>query len=147
MPSVLIAEDDLMIADMVEEMLVKAGYEVCGIARTVAKAVDLAWYYRPDLAVIDLRLAEGGLGTEIAAQLSDLMQLGILYASGNMLNTVLTTIDGHACIAKPYRSVDLLRGLEIVTELVATGTALPPFPHGFRVLSAEAPGLQSPALR
>ena len=31
----LIAEDDLMIADMVKMLLVDAGYEVCGIARTV----------------------------------------------------------------------------------------------------------------
>jgi CheY-like chemotaxis protein len=147
MLKVLIAEDDLMIADMAEEILVKAGYEVCGIARTVAKAVELARHHNPDLAVIDLRLAEGGFGTEIAAQLSDLPQLGILYASGNMLHAVLTTTDGHACLAKPYRSADLLRGLEIVSELVATGTALPPFPQGFRMLPADAPGSQSQAVR
>ena len=30
MVKVLIAEDDLKIADMVEEILVDAGYEVCG---------------------------------------------------------------------------------------------------------------------
>ena len=40
--SVLIAEDDLMIADLAEEILIDAGYEVCGIARTVAAAVALA---------------------------------------------------------------------------------------------------------
>jgi response regulator of citrate/malate metabolism len=41
MLKVLIAEDELMIADMAEETLVKHGYEVCGIARTVAGAVRL----------------------------------------------------------------------------------------------------------
>ena len=35
MLKVLIAEDDLVIADMVEEVLVESGYEVCGIAGTV----------------------------------------------------------------------------------------------------------------
>jgi CheY-like chemotaxis protein len=147
MLKVLIAEDDLMIADMAEEMLVQAGYEVCGIARTVAKAVELGRHHKPDLAVIDLRLAEGGFGTEIAAQLNDLPLLGVLYASGNMMHAVLTTADGHASIAKPYRSADLVRGLEIVAELVATGTALPPFPYGFHVLPAHAPGPRSEALR
>jgi hypothetical protein len=49
---------------------------------------------------------------------------------------VLTTADGDACLSKPYRSADLLRGLEIVEEIVATGKALPPFPQDFRVLSA-----------
>ena len=74
---VLIAEDDLMIADMIEDALVDHGYEVCGIAPTVAEAVALARREKPDLAIIDLRLADGGLGTEIAAQLADQHKLGI----------------------------------------------------------------------
>jgi response regulator of citrate/malate metabolism len=57
---VLIAEDDLMIADIAEEILIEHGYEVCGIARTVAEAVTLAQQHKPDLAVLDLRLADGG---------------------------------------------------------------------------------------
>jgi DNA-binding response OmpR family regulator len=80
---VLIAEDDLMIADMVEQILVDAGYEVCGIARTVAEGVGLGRRHKPDLAVLDLRLAGGGLGTEIAAQLCGLGKLGVLYLSAN----------------------------------------------------------------
>jgi CheY-like chemotaxis protein len=83
-PKVLIAEDDLMIADIAEEILIEHGYEVCGIARTVAEAVVLAQHYKPDLAVLDLRLADGDLGTEIAAQLLPLGRLGALYATGNI---------------------------------------------------------------
>ena len=140
MLKVLIAEDDLMIADLVEEVLVDKGYEVCGIARTVAEAVALAQHHKPDLAILDLRLADGGLGTEIAALLRPLGRLGVLYATGNISQVVLTTADGDACISKPYRSIDLLRALEIVTEIVATGMALPPFPPGFQVLHpATAP--------
>jgi CheY-like chemotaxis protein len=131
---VLIAEDDLIIADMAEEMLIDHGYEVCGIARTVAAAVTLARLHKPDLAVIDLRLADGGLGTEIAAQLGALTRLGILYATGNMAQIILTATDGDACLAKPYRGADLLRSLAIVADLVATGKAMAPFPRGFQVL-------------
>jgi DNA-binding response OmpR family regulator len=131
---VLIAEDDLMIADLAEEILIEHGYEVCGIARTVTEAVALAHHYKPDLVVLDLRLADGGLGTEIAAWLLPLGRLGVLYATGNMTQVVLTTADGDACLSKPYRSADLLRGLEIVAEIVATGKATPPFPRGFQVL-------------
>lgn len=69
MLKILIAEDDPMIADMVEMLLVDAGYEVCGIARTVAEAVALTQRHKPDLAVIDVRLADDDLGTEIAVQL------------------------------------------------------------------------------
>jgi DNA-binding response OmpR family regulator len=136
---VLIAEDDLMIADLAEEILVEAGYEVCGIARTVAEGVTLARQHKPDLAVLDLRLANGGLGTEIAAQLLPLGRLGVLYATGNASQVVLTTADGDACLSKPYSPTDLLRGLKIVAEIVANGKALSSLPKGFQVLPPASP--------
>jgi len=141
---VLIAEDDLMIADMTEAILVAQGYEVCGIARTVGEAVALGRRHKPDLAVIDLRLADGGLGTAIATQLGPLGRLGVLYATGNISHIMLTAADGDACLAKPYRPADLVRGLEIVAGIVATGIASPPFPRGFQVLhSTTTPGQES----
>ena len=114
MVKVLIAEDDLMIADITEEMLVEHGYEVCGIARTVSEAVALGRRHKPDLAVIDLRLADGGLGTEVAAQLGGLDELGVLYATGNASHVMLTTADGHACLAKP--SLPFPRGLRLLSS-------------------------------
>ncbi len=134
MHKVLIAEDDLMIADMIEAILLGHGYEVCGIARTVAEAVTLGLLYKPDLAVVDLRLADGGLGTDIAAQLGAIGQLGVLYATGNMAQVILTAADGHACIAKPYSADDLLRAVQIVVDITTTGQAVLPFPRGFQVL-------------
>ena len=131
MPKVLIAEDDLMIADMTEEVLIECGYEVCGIARTVVEGVALGRLHKPDLALLDLRLADDGLGTEIAAQFG---RLGVLYATGNASHVMQNASAGDACILKPYSSIDLVRALEIVAEIVATGTASPPFPRGFALL-------------
>jgi DNA-binding response OmpR family regulator len=132
MLKVMIVEDDLMLADFAEEILVEQGYGVSGIARTVADALALARHSKPDLVLLDLRLADGGLGTEVAAQLLPLGRLGILYVTGNMSQVALT--NGDACLAKPYRSADLVRSLEIVAEIVATGKAQPPFPQGFQLL-------------
>ncbi len=138
MLKVLIVEDDLMMADFMEELLVDYGYEVCGIARTVNAAVALALHSKPNLVVLDMRLADGELGTEVASQLLPPGRPGILYATGNMSQVALTSANGDACLAKPYRSVDLLRSLEIVAELVATGKAQPPFPRGFQLLHPAA---------
>ena len=93
---VVIVEDELLIADMAEEILIENGYEVCGIATTVEKAVGLIRNHKPDLAVIDVRLANGGIGTEIANRLGDLGNLGILYASGNISQMNLASARGHA---------------------------------------------------
>ena len=136
--NVLVAEDDLMIADMIEETLIEHGYEVCGIASTVAEGVALGQLHKPDLAIIDMRLAGGGLGTEIASQL-DRTHLGILYATGNVSQVLQNVADGDACLAKPYRPEELMRSLEIVTGIVSTGVASLPFPRGFQLLDGAVP--------
>src|SRR5450631_3446087 len=137
MLKVMIAEDDLMMADMLEDVLVEGGYEVCGIARTVEQGVELGERHQPDLAVLDLRLAGGGLGTEIASRLDRRGQLGVLYATGNVDHAGLTKADGEACLGKPYRPEDVVRALKIVEQIVTTGDASQPFPRGFSVLNGS----------
>src|SRR5471032_2316388 len=137
---VMIAEDDLMMADMLEDVLVESGYEVCGIARTVEEGIELGERHHPDLAVLDMRLAEGGIGTDIAARLNRHGSLGVLYASGNAGRMGLTKGDGEACIGKPYRAADVVRALEIVEQMVSTGKASQPFPQGFRLLNGSSSG-------
>jgi two-component sensor histidine kinase/ActR/RegA family two-component response regulator len=134
MLKVLIAEDDLMMADMLSNVLIESGYEVCGIARTADKAVELGERCKPDLAIFDLRLAEGGLGTEIAARLDGPGRPGILYATGNLGQVSLTNAYGDACLSKPYRPEDVVRALKIVEQIVSTGEASLPFPRGFHVI-------------
>jgi len=137
MLKVLIAEDEVMIADLLEETLTASDYEVCGTARTVDEAVALAELHKPDLAVLDVRLARGDRGPEIARRLSAMTNLGILYATGDdARRSTLTSADGSAAIAKPYMVEDVPHALAIVREMMTLGTATPPFPPGFRVLPA-----------
>ena len=130
---ILIVEDDMMITEMLEGVLITAGYDVCGIARTVAEAVALVQQHKPDLAIVDVRVANDDLGTDIVVHLGGIGRLGVLYATGNKLR--LTAADGHACIGKPYSESGLLRALDIVSELTTEGTASPPFPRGFHLLA------------
>ncbi len=136
MPTVMIAEDDLMLADMLSDILDNGGYDVCGIARTVDEAVQIGDRCHPDFAVLDIRLANGSLGTDIPGRLEHKGSMGILYASGNFGGHALTKGDGDALLIKPYRSEDILQALKIVQHIVSTGEASPPFPTRFSVLKA-----------
>jgi DNA-binding response OmpR family regulator len=153
MLKVLIAEDDLLIADMAEEVLTDHGYKVCGIGRNVADSLVLASRYKPDLAILDVRLADGDVGTQIATELADLRELGILYVTANVTAVEQTNVHGHACLEKPYSAGDLLRSLEIVADVIDTGTTARLFPPNFRVLpdgltlSAEGPDCDRVRLR
>lgn len=125
-----------MIADMTEEFLLQNGYDVCGIARTVDEAVSLAKLHNPDVILLDLKLADGGLGTEVAVRLAPQAKPGILYVTANMAEVVLTCNQGHACLNKPYRLPDLLQALRIVASMAKVGDAgpSPDYPRGFRIL-------------
>jgi len=139
MLKILIAEDELMVADLLEETLVASGYEVCGIARTADEGVALGELHNPDLAILDVRLAKGSRGPEIARRLHSKGKFGVLYASGDdVRNSTLTLSDGEASIAKPYRVEDVMRALVIVREIMTAGIATRPFPPGFRLLPETA---------
>ena len=144
---VLLAEDDLFISDALEEALVDAGFDVCGVARTVSEAVDLVEHHAPELAVLDIRLADGGMGTEIPARLSSAHRIGILYATGTVVHPHLTTAHGDALISKPYQPRDVVRALDIIRQIIGGHVPSLSFPPGFELLrepSATAPRAPRP---
>jgi DNA-binding response OmpR family regulator len=142
MLKVLIVEDDLIIADMVEDRLIREGFCVCGIATNNAEATVLAMAYTPDCAIVDVRLADGDLGTDLAVILKGLQQvIGILYATGNLELVMMArehdlpqqNIIGEACIMKPYSFSKLGLSLRIVAEIARLGQTTQPYPEGLFV--------------
>ena len=133
MLDVLIVEDDLTIADMLQEVLEADGYSVSGIARTVQEAIDAAEKNDPDFAVIDVQLAKGGLGTEVAKHLRRTSSIGIIFSTGND-NHKLNGLIGDAVMTKPYRLDDVARALKIISEMAEFGKTDLEFPRNFRLL-------------
>ena len=64
--SILIVEDDYLVAIQMETALVEAGLESAGIATTAEEAIELAASQHPALAVIDIRLASARDGIDAA---------------------------------------------------------------------------------
>lgn len=137
MAKVLIVEDDLLISDLIEDVLTDAGYDVCGVATTATEAIVLGERHQPDLAVIDVRLADGSDGTTVAAHLMSQFTLGVLYATGNPHQVLGTRAAGHACLKKPYRPSDVVRALKMIEQMVANGALPHPLPQGLILLQAQ----------
>jgi DNA-binding response OmpR family regulator len=136
--NVLIVEDDLSVADLLQMALEVDGYHVTGIARTVAQAVKAAERHPPDFAVVDVYLAKGGLGTDVGARLRQMKNIGILFSTGNDRIEKLTLLVGDAVMTKPYQLADVGRGLEIIDELTQFGQTQLVFPRNFRLLDPAA---------
>lgn len=135
MLKVLIAEDSVLLADMLEYFLNSQGYDVCGLAQTVQEAVFLADLHKPDLAILDFRLSDEEYGSQIRPLLQDKITMGILYVSGDPLTNKLTKADGDAYIQKPYSMYDISRALRIIQDIKTNIIVSPSnFPKAFHLL-------------
>ena len=79
-PTVLIVEDDPLIAMTVEDAVTDAGFKVCGVAANEKDAIAQGDATHPDLAVVEARLARGD-GKTVAKTLSSEHDTGVLMAT------------------------------------------------------------------
>jgi len=80
---ILIVEDEYFVAIGLEESLQEAGYEVVGIAVSVAQAIHLGGELKPDLAIMDIRLLGSGDGIDAAIELRTKFGIPSLFASAH----------------------------------------------------------------
>lgn len=107
--SVLVVEDEALVAMLVEDALLDAGATVLGPVATVAEALALLERETPHVAVLDLNLA-GETSTPVADALA-LRGIPFVVATGYGADGLPA---GHATVpvlAKPYDPDDLTLAL------------------------------------
>ena len=112
--TVLIVEDEALVALTMEEVLTDAGYLVCGVADTPDSALELGRRHEPEIAVVDVRLAAGGDGIVLAELLAAMGPISILFATGNCADVRKRARAGQGCLSKPFQAGWLLAALEAV---------------------------------
>jgi DNA-binding NarL/FixJ family response regulator len=80
---ILIVEDDYFVATGLEHALVDAGFEVVGIAVTAEQAVELGAAKKPELVLIDIRLAGSRDGIDAAVELLSKHGIRSLFATAH----------------------------------------------------------------
>lgn len=83
MARILIVEDEFLIAMVAEDELTEGGHDVVGIATTYEAAIALAQDLRPDLAVLDVRLASLRDGIDVALELRHRFAIPAILATGS----------------------------------------------------------------
>jgi CheY-like chemotaxis protein len=111
---ILIVEDELLIAMDLEQQLDALGHEVCATATDPDEALAAARTCRPQLALMDLRLAHGTSGFDAARRLRDELGLRCIFISANLdRDTVeaLGVFDPVGFVPKPILRATLCRAL------------------------------------
>jgi DNA-binding response OmpR family regulator len=80
--SILIVEDEVLVALEMESILQDQGYAVVGIAADLDGALAYAEQH-VDLALVDLNLRDGLTGPEVGKRLANEQKAGVLFVTAN----------------------------------------------------------------
>lgn len=111
---ILVVEDDAAIRSALDVALRNEGYQVCAEADG-SSVRDVAAQFRPDVAVLDVRLPVGPDGYQIARQLRNESELPILFlTAADELEARLAAFEAGAddYLVKPFAMAELLARLQ-----------------------------------
>jgi DNA-binding response OmpR family regulator len=111
---VLVVEDEALVAMLVEDALLDAGFGVIGPAATVAEALDLLGQDKPDAAVLDLNLA-GETSVPVADALAA-RGIPFVVATGYGVGGLPAGHPSVPVLAKPYDPGELVAVLNRLTK-------------------------------
>jgi chemotaxis response regulator CheB len=118
-PSVLIVEDERIVALNLEKQLNDIGYRVVGSVASGEEALCLAAAALPDVVLMDIQLAGKMTGTEAGEALWTQLGVPIIYATA--YSDEKTLADSRASmpyglVVKPYRASQLHATLQLALE-------------------------------
>jgi diguanylate cyclase (GGDEF)-like protein len=114
--SILLVEDEGIVAQDLQETLTRLGYRVSGIASEGAQAVRMAQELQPELVVMDVSLRGEIDGIQAARLIQERSQVPVIFLTGHsdpatLHRAVLTGPLGY--IVKPFQEVELRCAIEV----------------------------------
>jgi CheY-like chemotaxis protein len=121
---ILIVEDEAIPAMLLEEMVEDLGFTVCGKAVSGPGAVMAAEDYRPDLILMDIRLAQGTDGIDAAVEIRERLGIPSLFMSAFSDKGIMARAQAAqpvGFVGKPYDETRLRIALEAALKTLGEG--------------------------
>lgn len=114
--SVLVVEDESIVAKDIQQSLTKLGYNVLGTASTGEKAIALATELKPDVVLMDIMLKGNLTGIDAAAEIKKNEGIPVIFLTayadeGTLAKAKVTEPYGY--IIKPFKEIDLHTSIEM----------------------------------
>lgn len=112
---VLLVEDELIIADYMQECLQKLGYEVCGVCINYSEAIEALHSSLPDIVLVDITLKGAKNGIDVGNYIRQNYQIPFVFATShsdkNTIDTAKKALP-YAYLIKPFSEEDLYAVIE-----------------------------------
>ena len=133
--TLMIVEDEVLVAMNLRDELNDAGYHVLDLTDRRAHALEVATACKPDLALVNIRLAGRDDGIELAEHLKAL-GIPVLLISGQISRARSAQTVAIASLPKPYDAADMVLAVAyLMARLV--GDASLPRPAGLEVFDDD----------
>jgi two-component system, response regulator PdtaR len=121
---ILIVEDETLVALGTQADLKMAGHSVVGLAMTSEETINLAAWCRPDLVLMDIRLAEGN-AVEAAQAIHTCWAIPSLFATSHVENSAAMCHAALGCLRKPYGDRSLVASIQVVEQVMNGFASIP----------------------
>lgn len=105
--TLMIVEDEALVALVLRDALDDAGYNVLDLTTRHATAMEVAKASKPDLALVNIQLAGGDDGIELAVQLKAL-HIPVVFISGQISRARSANTVAIASMPKPYDASEMV---------------------------------------
>lgn len=115
---VLIVEDEMIIALLIERMVDNLGHHVIDKVATGEDAIKVALEHEPDLILMDIRLQGELDGIEAMRRIRESKDIPVIYISGNtdaVHQEKIEQTDYIEFLSKPITISDLSRSLNLAS--------------------------------
>ena len=109
-PSILIVDDDAVVADDLAQKVKALGYRVLDIASTGEAALQISQAHTPDLILLDITLAGKLDGVETATRIKEFADIPLVFLTAHSDSKTVenaTAAGSLGYILKPFRERDL----------------------------------------
>lgn len=113
--TLMIVEDEALVAIVLRDELENAGYKVLNLTDRYVEALEVARADKPDLALVNIRLAGRDDGIELSEQLKAI-RIPVLLISGQVSRASSSGTVAIASMPKPYDATEMVLA---VTYLLA----------------------------
>lgn len=134
--TLLIVEDEALVALVLCDALTDAGYHVLDLTARHAEAMSIAKASRPDLALVNIDLANGDDGVALAEQLKAL-GIPVVFISGQTSRARSAATVAIASMPKPYDAEDMVLAVNYLLARLEGSTIIRP-PKGLEVFEVDA---------
>ena len=120
--TLLIVEDDMIIAAKISMQLTNLGYEVTGIVPRGEEAIQHVANNPPDIVLLDINLKGTLDGIETAKAILKQADIPIIYVTANTDEATFNRAKEtrpYAFISKPIKNLDLQRAIELTVSRIS----------------------------